>query len=54
MTNVFIPDTQRADAFRRDAAQRRLARTGRGRRRSRGHGAFVPTTDLSDRFAISP
>ena len=54
MTNIFIPDTQRADGFRRDAALRRLARTGRGRRRPRGQHSFVPTNDLSDRFAISP
>ncbi|HEY3483785.1 MAG TPA: hypothetical protein VGK49_00315 [Ilumatobacteraceae bacterium] len=53
MTNIFIPDTQRADGFRRDAALRRLARTGRGRRRNHQR-ASLPTTDLSDRFAISP
>ncbi len=51
MTNIFIPDTQRADGFRRDAALRRLARTGRRRNHQR---ASLPTTDLSDRFAISP
>ena len=54
MTTVFIPDTQRADGFRRDAALRRLARTGRGHRRPRGQHTVVHTTDSADRFAIGP
>ena len=53
MTALFIPDTQRADAFRRDAALRRLARTGRARRRPRAHDTVVTTND-TDRHRNGP
>ena len=53
MTTLFIPDNQRADAFRHEAALRRLARTGRGRRSLRAHDTVVSNDD-TDRHRNGP
>ena len=54
MTTFLIPDTQRPDAFRRDAALRRLARQGRGRRRHTRRTDAAFTKDADDRHHSSP
>ena len=53
MTTFFVPDTQRPDAFRRDAALRRLARPGRGRRRTRRTDVALGK-DADERHHSSP